>query len=881
MLLNKNVRSKQTLGTFAGVFCPVAMAMFSTLLFLRLGFVLGQAGLIEALLMFMLAYLIMILTILSICAVSTNGAIEGGGAYFMISRALGPEFGGGIGFLFFLAQVVSCGLYTSGLVEALTANFGHNGTLIAVGGQGLPVSYWWNYLYSSLSLLICLTICLIGGHLYGKTNVFTFLIVIICGSSVIISMLAKGGMCVQYPTGNNKSTWALDEGTLYPNCTPNTAPYTGLSSATFKENLESSYVEDYSTGKQMNFAVVFAVLFSSVTGIMNGANMSGELKNPSKAIPRGTIGAALFTLSTFIIILLLCSATASKELLIGNYNFLLSVNLWSPFVAIGLFAATLSAALGNLIGGSRILFALAKDNIYGILLKPACVTTKNGNPVVAVLISWFLTQLVLLIGSLNNIAPMCSEMFLLAYAMTNLACLALELTSAPNFRPMFKYYSSLTSLLGLAGCIVMCFFINYVYALIALSCLIILVVALHMRGFENNWGSISQALIFHQVRKYLLLLDFRKDHIKFWRPQMLLLVANPRMSSQLIDFINDLKKSGLYIVGHVKVGNLDNDETDPLQNEYLIWVKLIEKLNAKAFVELTMSSSIRQGIHHLIRISGIGGMKPNTVCYGFYDDSMPVDTLKKFIPQTNSRKMNIMKLYTRNEMRAQEQDAFDIFNHVNTEKSFSKLEYVLMIRDAIKLKKNVCLFRHFHLLDKIKIESYSEKMFIDVWPVNFFNLNSTSVNFDKTCLFLLQLACILHMVPGWRKHTSLRIFACCQNSSSEMKRIESLLVDFLNLFRIRAEIKVVEIDDLMHHMHISSDFTSNSDPIFSDSYIQQVNEILKSQSSNTAVLFLYLPTVPDSERKQVIYYRQLELLTQEIPPTVLVHGLQPVICTSL
>lgn len=440
----------------------------------------------------------------------------------------------------------------------------------------------------------------------------------------------------------------------------------------------------------------------------------------------------------------------------------------------------------------------------------------------------------------------------------------------------------MTSLLGLIGCLIMCFFINYVYALISVAMLIVLIVGLHMRGFQNSWGSISQALIFHQVRKYLLMLDFRKDHIKFWRPHMLLLVANPRFSSQLIDFINDLKKSGMYVVAHVKTGDFKDEKVDPLQEEYLHWVRLIEQISVKAFVELTMASTVREGVWHLVRLSGLGGMKPNTVCFGFYDDSPPVDTLVRFKPKSMLNKTFIkLRTHRLNNRDGNNLGPFEIFDDLRLEKAFSNVDYVLMIQDALKLRKNVCLFRHFENMDKVKVKNNGAPMFIDMWPVNFFDIFSTSVNFDKTCLFLLQLGCILHMVPGWRKHTKLRIFACSRSCSQEMQKMESQLAEFLNLLRIRAEIRVVDVDDISYHYRISSEFPPDSDPILSDSYPVEVNRMIKHESSETAVVFVYLPAPPSTERKQVTYLRQLDLLTQDLPPTVLVHGLQPVICTSL
>lgn len=388
------------------------------------------------------------------------------------------------------------------------------------------------------------------------------------------------------------------------------------------------------------------------------------------------------------------AATSSRFLLQNNFIYMMPTNVWPPFVAIGILTATFSAGLSNLIGSSRVLEALAKDSIFGPLLNYVVKSTWKGNPIGAVFTSWALVQTILLIGSLNTIAQINSVLFLLSYLATNLACLGLELASAPNFRPTFNYFTWHTATLGLLGTLIMMFVINSIYASSSIILCLVLVIGLHLFSPSKNasWGSISQALIFHQVRKYLLMLDSRKDHVKFWRLQILLMVASPRSSCPLIDFINDLKKGGLYVIGHVKVGELSG-KVDPTADEYPHWLSLVDHMKVKAFVELTLTRTVREGLQHLIRLSGMGAMKPNTIVLGFYDDETPVDFFRD--SQYATTMYENVTTYANGSVFALRQP--------HESKTIDELQYVGMCEDVLNMKKNLCLCRHFQLLDKSQL----------------------------------------------------------------------------------------------------------------------------------------------------------------------------------
>lgn len=127
-------------------------------------------------------------------------------------------------------------------------------------------------------------------------------------------------------------------------------------------------------------------------------------------------------------------------------------------------------------------------------------------------------------------------------------------------------------------------------------------------------------------------------------------------------------------------------ETDPAFNEYPDWLSLVDHLKVKAFIEMTVARSVREGMHHLIRISGLGAMRPNTICFGFYDDSVPIDFFRGNEFSPNGYKTDRFK------------DAFRLRSSYDPRVPL--VEYVEMIKDVIKMSKNVCICRNMAQLDK-------------------------------------------------------------------------------------------------------------------------------------------------------------------------------------
>ncbi|KAF3920696.1 hypothetical protein ABW21_db0209388 [Orbilia brochopaga] len=424
-------RPKVKLGTFSGVFVPTTLNVLSILMFLRFGFILGQSGILGM----MGAYLINLVTTLSISAISTNGTVRGGGAYYLISRSLGPEFGGSIGIVFYLGYVLNTGMNAVGLIDCFMNNYGAE----SEGGGAFPDSFWWRYLYATAVLVFCTLICLLGSGIFAKASNLLLIILLVATYSIPFSTFF-----------------------MKPIYSDNKLLYSGLSWQTFTENLYPRFLKGAAGSESAHretFQTLFGILFPATGGIFAGASMSGDLRKPSRSIPKGTLQGLLVTFITYALVILAMGASIKRRALYTDLNVIQDVNLSAMLILAGEFATCFFSALMGVIGSAKLLQALARDNIIPHFSLFGQGTASNDEPIVAIVFTFLVAQLTLL-ANINQIASVVTMTYLLTFLAINLACFLLKISAAPNFRPSFSYFRWWTAFIGTVISVATMFFVD-------------------------------------------------------------------------------------------------------------------------------------------------------------------------------------------------------------------------------------------------------------------------------------------------------------------------------------------------------------------------------------------------------------------------------------
>jgi amino acid transporter len=544
-------------GSFAGVFTPNILTILGIILFLRTGWVVGQAGLAGALIIIFVSNLISFFTGLSLSSIATSMNVRTGGTYYMISRTLGFEIGGAIGVPFYLSQAISVAFYIIGFTEAFTLVFpSFNPTAVSLGLV---------FLFGFLAF--------IGADFAIRIQIG----VLVALTLAIVSLFAGG----------------------------------------WEDFVAPTYFA--ATGTTKSFWTVFAVFFPAVTGIMVGVSMSGDLRDPGRAIPRGTLSSILVSFAVYVGAAVWLGTHASPAELVSDNLIMQKIARWPLLILGGVWVATLSSALGSAVAAPRTLQALAYDRVV-----PKVLSTQMGSrtePRLAVLVTTAIAVTIILMGNLNFVAPIITMFFLNTYGMINITAGIERLVDNPNFRPQFRV-PWLISFVGGLGCYAAMFLINAPATLLALLISYGIYFTLKRRSFRQNWGDVRRGFWFTIVRFGLTCLQSFPPSSKNWRPNIVAFTGTAGTSQsrdQLMTLAAWLSSGrGIVTLYHLIEGDVAELGGRGLRQTSCNSMRnYLDAQGVTAFADCIIVNSLYAGIKDTMQIHGVSGIKANAALIGW------------------------------------------------------------------------------------------------------------------------------------------------------------------------------------------------------------------------------------------------------------------------
>ena len=543
---------KKKFGTFAGVFTPSILTILGVIMYMRLGWVVGNAGLIGAIVVIILAHLIAVSTGLSVSSVATDKKIGAGGIYYVLSRSMGIPIGGSIGIALFIGTAFSIALYLVGFAESFNSYFGFGMSINDIRLTG------------TVALGAITVLALISTSVALKTQFFIL-------AAIIISLISIFFGTTQFAPQN---------------------------------------VNLFSTEGSVSLEVVFAIFFPAVTGFTAGIAMSGDLKDPKRSIPIGTLSAIGVGLIVYLGLAVFISYTINSELLKADYNILMKIALFAPAVVAGIWGATLSSAIGGILGGPRILQAMSMDQVTPKIFGK--VKGKNSEPVNALLLVFIIAEAGILIGELDVIARVVSMFYLTAYGFINISYF-LESWANPDFQPTFKIKSWI-GLLGFISCFGVMFKLDALAMIGALAVIGGLYFGLQRKEVHLQSNDVWRSVWENVVNKGLKKIDAKVDENSNWNPNIILFSGRSDHQSYLLDLSKTVSGRTGMVTNFKLIVVKDNFK--PLRKtEQIIRDKTFRELGI--FARQVKVDNIYKGIVNIATTFGFSGVEPNTIMMGW------------------------------------------------------------------------------------------------------------------------------------------------------------------------------------------------------------------------------------------------------------------------
>jgi len=563
------LHSKGKFGT-APVFLTAISTILGAVMFLRFGFAVGSLGFTWTLVIILVGHLVTIPTAMALAEIATNQKVEGGGEYYIISRSFGLTIGAAIGIALYLSQAISVAFYVIAFSEAFEPVL----TMLEAN-TGFPIAV-------SKRLIGLLSVGLLAWLMFtkgAKTGMWMLY--------VVVAILAVSLVMFFAGTGDTTTTFLW-------------------------------------TADKHDFFYVFAIVFPAFTGMTAGVGLSGDLKDPKRSIPQGTMMATLIGMTIYVLIAIKLAGSASQDSLVGNQLVMSEIAVWGPIIPIGLAAATISSALGSVMVAPRTLNAIASDRIIPIpRLNRVLGTIKksNGEPVNASMVTCGIAFFFVLLGDVNVVAEIISMFFMVTYGAICLISLLENFASNPGYRPSFKskWY---ISLIGAVLCIGLMFMINTFYAILAIGMMVFTYYILtRNQQRSGDMANIFSGVIFQISRNLHVFLQKRKqeESIDEWRPSVVALSKDSfsrHDEFDLLRWISHRKGFGMYI--HHIEGYLSKETSEEAKACLKRLIRLTQVSNSSVFVDTMINPSYKSTISQTLQLPGVSGKANNMVLFEYY-----------------------------------------------------------------------------------------------------------------------------------------------------------------------------------------------------------------------------------------------------------------------
>lgn len=595
--INKKVYPKQTgkthtVGTVPGVLSPCFVNIVNIIYFTRLPYVVGTAGGMASLIGFLISAILVMLTIFSLSAMATNGEMESGGSYYLLSRTIGPEVGGSGGICLAIASILGAAQACLGMIETIVILYA---PFTCFGSK-----MWDVRIYSSLAAIIFAFLANYG---------FSVRMIVFVAIWIGVIMYFVGLIFPQYTTSKD------------------------IISCSHKRFVENLTPDKGFSVYQLSYT--FSIIFPGFGGILAGSNSSGSLKRPQVSIPLGTILAFVLGIMIYVTTDVTLTACHPREQLISPWsNPIQDASFLKWFVFVASSCASVGKAVTGLGAGPMVLRAMGSDGLIPIFFKK--YSRIIGCVICICLCLW---------GDFNSIASLSSSLFLCVFAFLNYGLFLAKHAKVLSFRPHFKFYNSEIALFACLACIVAIVFINYITAIIAFIFAAIFYYITWRRQLELNWGSLSQSNAYSKGLKSALALRRVQPHPKLYRPNIILLIeGSPLEHGPTISFLNQmLHQKGMAIVARVYKN--DSPLSNVISERKRYYIKIASKKRNKkihVFYETVVASSIDQALLKLMLLNGLGAMRAN-VAFVEFDESLSDDTAT-FIEHVLDRNWSIVIL---------------------------------------------------------------------------------------------------------------------------------------------------------------------------------------------------------------------------------------------